>query len=47
MIPLTKKEKKPHEKQEACHICKEKFCVDKDDQNYKSRKKVKDHWSCS
>ena len=43
MIPLTKEEKKSYKKQEACHICKEKFCMDKDDENYKTRKKVKDH----
>ena len=33
MIPLTKEENKSYKKQEACHICKEKFCVDKDDEN--------------
>ena len=43
MIPLTKEENKSYKDQEACHICKEKFCVDKDDENYKNRKKVKDH----
>ena len=43
MIPLTKEEKKSYKKQEACHIWEEKFCVDKDDENYKNRKKVKDH----
>ena len=41
MIHLTKKEKKSYKKQEACHICQEKFCVDKDDENYTNRKKVK------
>ena len=43
MIPLTKEEKKSYKKQEACHICKEKFCMDKDDENYKNKRKVKDH----
>ena len=43
MIPLTKKEKKFHEKHKACHICEEKFCVDKDDESYINRKKFKDH----
>ena len=43
MIPLTKEEKKFYKKQEACHICEEKFCVDKDDESYINRKKVKDH----
>ena len=32
-----------YKKQEACHICEEKFCVDKDDENYKNKRKVKDH----
>ena len=41
MIPLTKKEKKFYKKQEACHICKEKFCVDKDDENYVDKKRSK------
>ena len=43
MIPLTYEENKSYKEQEACHICEEKFCVDKDDENYKNRKKVKDH----
>ena len=43
MIPLTKEEKKSCKKQEECHIWKEKFCIDKDDENYTNRKKVKDH----
>ena len=29
--------------QEACYICGEKFCMDKDDENYKNKRKVKDH----
>ena len=41
MIPITKKEKKSYKKQETCHICKEKFCVDKDDENYVNRKRLK------
>ena len=31
MIPLTKEENKSYKEQEICHICKEKFCIDKDD----------------
>ena len=27
MIPLTKKENKSYEEQDACHICEGKFCV--------------------
>ena len=29
MIPLTSKEIKSYERQKVCHICKEKFCNDK------------------
>ena len=43
MIPLTKEENKSYKDQEACHICEEVFCLDKDDENYTNRKKVKDH----
>ena len=43
MIPLTKKENKSYKDQEACHECEEIFWVDKDDENYTKRKKVKDH----
>ena len=43
MIPLTYEENKSYKEQEACHICEEKFCVDKDDENYKNKRKVKDH----
>ena len=43
MIPLTYEENKSYKEQEACHICKEKFCMIKDDENYINRKKVKNH----
>ena len=43
MIPLTYEETKSYKDQETCHICERKFCMDKDDENYKNRKKVKDH----
>ena len=36
MIPLTKEEN-------ICHISEEQFCMDKDDENYKNKRKVKDH----
>ena len=42
MIPLTDEENKPYEEQEICHICEEKFCLNKNDENYKNKKKVKD-----
>ena len=41
MIPLTKEENNSY--REACHICKEKSCGGKDDENYVNSKKVKDH----
>ena len=43
MIPLTKEENKSYKEQETCHICEEKFFIDKDDENYKNKRKVKDH----
>ena len=43
MIPLPYEEKKSYKEQGACHICEEKFCVDKGDENYKDKRKVKDH----
>ena len=43
MIPLSKEEKKSRKEQETYHICEEKFCVDKDDDSYKNKRKVKDH----
>ena len=32
-----------YNEQEECHICKEKFCIDKDDKNYINKGNVKDH----
>ena len=43
MIPLTKEENKSNKDQNTCHIFLEKFCMDKDDENYKNKRKVKDH----
>ena len=43
MIPLAKEKNKSYEEQETCHICEKKFCMDKNDEDYISRKKVKDH----
>ena len=40
MIPLTKKEKKTHNKQKVCHICKKGFSTDYSNKNYF---KTKDH----
>ena len=44
IIPLTKEENKPYKEQETCYICEQKFCIGKDDENYKNSKKVKEHW---
>ena len=38
MIPLTKEENKSYKEQETYHICKGKFCVDKDDESYEKKK---------
>ena len=43
MIPLTHEEKKSYKEQDKCHICEKKFCMDKNDENYNNRKKVKEH----
>ena len=43
MIPLTHEENNFYNEQEICYICKEKFCMDKDDKNYINKRKVKDH----
>ena len=47
MIPLTYEENKSYEEQEECHIYEGNFCTDEDDENYKNRKKVKDHCHCT
>ena len=41
MIPLMDEENKSYEEQETCHICKRKFCLDKNDENYKNKKRLK------
>ena len=43
MIPLTYEGNKSYKEQEACHICEEKFSMDKDAENYKNKRKLKDH----
>ena len=40
MIPLTKEENKSYEEQETCYICKQKFCMDKNDEDYINRLKI-------
>ena len=43
MKPLTQEENNCCNEQKICHICKEKFFVDKDGKDYNNRKKVTDH----
>ena len=43
MIPLTLEENNFYKEQEACYISKEKFCTDKDDENYMNKRNVKDN----
>ena len=43
MIPLTHEENNFYKEQEACYICKEKFCTDKDDKNYINKRNVNDN----
>ena len=43
MIPLIYEENKSYKVQKACDICERMFCMDKDDENYKNKRKVKDH----
>ena len=47
MIPLFKEKNKSYKEQGTCHICEEKFCVDKDDENYKKKERLKitDHYT--
>ena len=44
MVPLTYEENKVFNKQEVCHICKKKFCTDEQNENYKNKKTVNDHY---
>ena len=43
ITPLTHEQNNFYNEQEVCHICKEKFRMNKDDENYKHEIKVKDH----
>ena len=43
IISLNDEENYRYNEQEICCICEEEFCEDKDDENCKNRKKVKDH----
>ena len=41
MIPLTHEENKSYNEKDKFHICEKKFCIDKDDKNYKNKKRLK------
>ena len=43
MILLNDEKNNYYEEQEACNICERNFCTDEDDEDYKNKKKVKDH----
>ena len=43
MVPLPLEENNFYNEQEICCICKEKLCMDKDDESYIIKRKVKDH----
>ena len=43
MIPLTNNENRYYESLEYCHICRKKFCNDKDDKTYPKYQNVRDH----
>ena len=40
MIPLTKEENKSYEEQETCHICEQRFCMDKNYEDYINKLKI-------
>ena len=40
IMPLTQEENNRYNEQKVCYICEEKFCMDKDDEDYINRKKV-------
>ena len=44
MVPLTYEENNFYKDQEICYLCKEKFCIDKNDKNNINKRKVKDHY---
>ena len=44
VTPRTYEENMSYREQETCNMCKEKLCMDKDDENYKNKRKFKDHF---
>ena len=44
MVPLNDDENNFYNEQEKCYICKERFPMDKDDENYIDKRKVKTHF---
>ena len=43
VTPLTDDESRKHERSTQCHICKEKFCYNKESEKYHEYCKVRDH----
>ena len=43
MMPLTDEEKESQKSQTICHICEKEFCIDKNNEEFKLMKKVRDH----
>ena len=43
MIPLTDKKKWSYENQKICHMCEKEFCTDKNNEEFKTKQKVRDH----
>ena len=41
IIPLTQKEINRYNEKKICYTCNEKFCLDKNDENYANRKRLK------
>ena len=41
MIPLTDEENRYYEEQEVCHICKKKFYLHKNDEDYENKNRLK------
>ena len=40
IIRLIQEQSNFYNEQKICYICEEKFCMDKDDENFKNKRKV-------
>ena len=41
IIPLIQEESNFHNEQKICYVCEEKFCMDKDDENFLKKERLK------